>query len=283
MWRISSSVASVLAGEPVCQKMPRQVPDGQPEVQGVELGVQHRRLGVERIEVRDEVAADPVHVDQRLDVDLLEQVQVLPLGLDETCVGVPLPADGLVGDRERLEHVLVEAVAAGQAFRHVGEETTRLRALDDAVVVRRGEGHRLAHAEIGEHPGIRRLESGREPERTDAHDEPLPGHEAGDRLARPEGPRVGQRDRGSREVVGGDLVGRDLPDQLLVRAHEPPEVHRVGARDARHEQGPAAVALFDVDRETRNRRAGAGRRPASPWRPHRGRRRRSSQAPPRDP
>ena len=67
-----------------------QVPDGQAVGERVELGVDVRWLGVERVEVGDEVAADAVHVDQRLDVHLLDQVLVVPLvgarpALESTC------------------------------------------------------------------------------------------------------------------------------------------------------------------------------------------------------
>ena len=63
----------VLAGEPVGDELARQVPDGQSVVERVELGVELGRLGVERVEVGDQVAADPVHVDEGLHVDLLDQ------------------------------------------------------------------------------------------------------------------------------------------------------------------------------------------------------------------
>ena len=66
----------VLAGQPVGHELAGQVPDGQPVVERVELGMEVGRLGVQRVEVGDEMAADPVHVDQGLDVDLLDQAEV---------------------------------------------------------------------------------------------------------------------------------------------------------------------------------------------------------------
>ena len=67
----------VAPGQAVRHELAGQVPDGQPVGQRVEFGVDVRRLGVERVEMGDEVAPHPVHVDERLHVDLLGQTLVL--------------------------------------------------------------------------------------------------------------------------------------------------------------------------------------------------------------
>ena len=115
----------VAAGQAVGHELARQVPDGEAVGQRVELGVDVRRLGVERVEVGDQVAADPVHVDQGLDVHLLDQVLVLALVGAVAGVGVDLPAHRLVGHAHRLEDVVVEAVGPGQAVRPPGPGTAR--------------------------------------------------------------------------------------------------------------------------------------------------------------
>ena len=214
----------VLAGQSVGDEVAGQVPDGQSVVQRVELGVELGRLGVQRIEVGDEVATDPVHVDEGLHVHLLDQAEVGAVALVVRGVDVLLPPDRLVGDLEGLEDLVVEAVAAHQALGHVGQEEPRLGPLDDPVVVGGGEGHRLADAQVGEGTGVGGLEPGREPEGPHADDESLPGHEPGDRLDGAQRARVGQRDGRAGEVIGGDLVGVDLAHQLLVGAHEAAEV-----------------------------------------------------------
>ena len=63
----------VAAGQPVDDELAVEVPQREAVGGGVELGVQLRRLGRERVEVGDEVAPHPVHVDEALDVDLLDQ------------------------------------------------------------------------------------------------------------------------------------------------------------------------------------------------------------------
>ena len=61
-------------GQAVGQELPVQVPEGQPVGRGVQLRVHPRLLGAQGVEVGDEVAAHPVHVDEGLDVDLLLEV-----------------------------------------------------------------------------------------------------------------------------------------------------------------------------------------------------------------
>ena len=65
-------------------------------------------------------------------------------------------------------------------------------------------------------------------EPADADDDALAGHQAGHRLDRADGAGVGEGDRGAGEVVGGQLVGADLADEVLVGAAEAAEVERVG-------------------------------------------------------
>ena len=109
-----------------------EVPDAQPVVRDVELGMRVRLATAERVEVRDEVAADAVHVDDLVDVhDLV--VQHLRVG-DRGVVG--LPARRLVRHREALEHRVVEVVAAEQEIVDQAEELAALGAADDPVVVR---------------------------------------------------------------------------------------------------------------------------------------------------
>ena len=106
--------------------------------------------------------AHPVHVDERLHVHLLDQALVLALLAAGAGVAVDLPAHRLVGHAHRLEEVVVEAVGAGEEGGHPAQEQARLGALDDAVVVGRGERHHLAEAELGQHARVGRLEAGRD-------------------------------------------------------------------------------------------------------------------------
>ena len=200
----------VPAGQPVGHELAREVPDGQPVVRRVQLRVEVGRLGVEGVQVGDQVATHPVEVDQVLDVDLLDQALVEPVGRVLGGIGVDVPTHRFVGDLQGLEDVVVEVVVPHEAFGHVGQEETGLGPLDDAVVVGRREGDRLADAQVGQGAGVGRLEARRVAEGPDAHDHPLARHEAGHGLDGPEGPRVGERHRRPGEVVGGDAVAVHL-------------------------------------------------------------------------
>src|SRR5699024_11634683 len=64
---------------------------------------------------------------------------------------------------------------------HPLEELARGGALDDAVVVGRGQGHDLRDRELGEGRGARALELRGIVHRADSDDDALSLHEAGDR------------------------------------------------------------------------------------------------------
>ena len=98
----------VAPGQPVDHELAVEVPQREPVGGGVELGVQGAGLGRQRVEVGDEMAPHPVHVDQALHVHLLDQALVLAV----TGVDVGLPAHRLVGHVHGREHRLVEAVLA---------------------------------------------------------------------------------------------------------------------------------------------------------------------------
>ena len=105
-----------------------------------------RLLQPERVEVRDEVTADAVHVDEALDRERLLHC------LDRTFerLVVATPAGRLVRNAEAGEDVVVEVVLAEQQLVHAAEELAALGALDDAVVVGARERDDLADADLGE-------------------------------------------------------------------------------------------------------------------------------------
>ena len=116
------------------------------------------------------------------------------------------------------------------------EEQTRLGALDDAMVIGGSQRDGLGDAHIGEGGRVGGAEGGRVVDRADTHDDTLTGHEPGHRLHRAQRAGVGQRNGRPRHVVGCDLVGANLADELFVRVDESLEVERVGAFDARHDE-----------------------------------------------
>ena len=231
------------AGQAAGGEGPLQVPDGEPVVDGVELDRRAGALAAQRVEVGDEVAPDPVDVDQLEDPGLLVD---LVLGVVVGVV-VPLPAGRLVGDAEAGEDLVVEALGAEQELVDVAEELARLGALDDAVVVRRGERDDLAQAEAGQGAGVGPLVLGGVVDGADADDGPLAGHEPGDGVDGADGARVGEGDGRAGEVVGADLAAADPADQVLVGGEVAVEVEGVGALDVGDQEAVGAVGLGHVD------------------------------------
>ncbi len=148
-----------------------QVPHGEAVVRQVEFGVQGRRLAVQRIEVGVQVSAHPVHVDQFLHANLLQD----PLGVAfvQRRIAVRRPARRLVRDAEGREDLVVEIVLTGETLGDELQEQSGLGPLDDPVVVGRGEREYLAHAQFGEGARVGRLEAGRPAQGADAEDRAL--------------------------------------------------------------------------------------------------------------
>ena len=96
-----------LAAEAAGGELALQVPQGQPVLVDVQVGVLALAV-LQRVGVGHQVAADPVGVDQLVHAGGLGDVVLVP-GRD-----VLHPADRLVRDPQRLEDVVVEAVAAEQ-------------------------------------------------------------------------------------------------------------------------------------------------------------------------
>ncbi len=96
--------ARVGAGE----ELAIEIPDGEPVGRRVELRVHLGFFHLQRIEIRDQVAAHTVHVDQLVDLGLLLKQAGLPVER----VDVAAPLDRFVWHVERTEDVDVEVVLA---------------------------------------------------------------------------------------------------------------------------------------------------------------------------
>ena len=117
------SGAELAGGEGPDRELAVEVPDRQAVVVDVELGVGVGLAPAERVEVRDQVPAHPVHVDQLVDVhDLLVRGRLV---VERADVGAP--ARRLVRDREAPEDVVVELVARRAAGRGSRGGTRRSR------------------------------------------------------------------------------------------------------------------------------------------------------------
>ena len=219
-----------------------EVPDRQAVGLGIDVEVAGGLTQVERIEIGDEVASDPVHVHALVDLDLLEQGLVGRGGR-----AVRVEVDRGVRHAERLEEVVVEAVLTDEKLGHGLEELAGLSALDDAVVVRARDRDDLGDTEIRDRAGIGRLPFGGQRNRADADDDTLVRHEAGHGLDGANAAGVRERHGGATEVVHRELVDAGTSDQRVVGIDEATEVERVDVAQRWHEQGAASVGLVDVD------------------------------------
>ena len=190
-----------LAGEAADGELAVEVPQRQPVLEDVEVGV-GADLELQRVGVGHEVAVAPVGLDDLDDPGFLVD---LPLAADPH---VRHPAHRLVGDPQRAEDLVVEAVLAQQQRVQAAQEVAGLRALDDPVVVGRGQRDDLRDGHLGERVGVHPLELGRVLHRADADDRALAGGQPRHRVVGADRARVGQADRRPGEVLHGQLVLR---------------------------------------------------------------------------
>ncbi len=115
------------------------------------------------------------------------------------------------------------------------------------MVVGRGQRHRLRDAELAQALGRGVGPLRRVGDRAGGDDRALPTHQAGHRGDGADPTRVGQRDVGALEIVGGELALPRLGDQLLVVAVEGGEVEPLGALDRRHHQAVRPVLALDIN------------------------------------
>ena len=209
-----------------------EVPEGQAVRRDVEVVVP-ALLVLERVGVGHEVATHAVGVDELLHAGDLVDVVVVR-GVD-----VLDPADRLVGDAQRLEDLVVEAVVAEEQLVDDPQEVAALGALDDPVVVGRGERDDLADGVAVERLVARALPLGRVVEGADADDRALALHQARHGVHGADAAGVGQRDRRALEVLDGQLVVPGLLDHVLVGGPEVDEVHLLGRLDRGHDERAA--------------------------------------------
>ena len=185
--------AAALAAERAGGELAVEVPQRQAVRLDLEVGVA-ALLVLQRVGVGHDVAAHAVGVDQLEDPGLLADLVVVA-GRD-----VARPADRLVGDPQRAEDLVVEVVLAEQQGVHALEELAGLRALDDPVVVGRGQRHDLADRVAGQRLLGGALVLRRVVHRADADDRALALHQPRHRVVGADRARVGEADRGALEV-----------------------------------------------------------------------------------
>ena len=152
------------------------------------------------------------------------------------------------------EDVVVEAVLAEQQLVHPAQELAGLRALDDAVVVRAGQGDGLA-----DRRGAARVSS-EAPENSAGYSiaptpmiAPAPCMSRGTECTVPMPPGLVRL-----IVVPWKSSVVSLPcagpaHDVLVRREELREVHPVGVADRRDDERAGAVGVLQVDGEARGR------------------------------
>src|SRR5262249_23089435 len=138
----------VLSAEAVREELTVEVPDREAVSLGFEFGVFVNRDHVERIDVRDQMAAHAIGVDEFEDARLFFDLLLFAVDARQEGIHVNRPAQRLIGNADVGEDFVVKVMPAEQQFVNVGEEEARFRALDDAVIVGAGDRKDLGDAEV---------------------------------------------------------------------------------------------------------------------------------------
>ena len=198
--------------------------------------VRNRHAGlypVQRVDVGEEVAARAVGLDQLHDAGILIN----------TGVGQILgPAHGGVRHAHDVENVVPEVIIDQQAA-HGAEEFTGLRALDDAVIVGRGDGDELADTEFCEAILGSTLELSGVVHGADTDDGALALSQARDGVAGADTTGVGERNGHTGEVFTCELACAATVDDVFVGFDELGEGKGLTFADCRDNQCTGAVLL----------------------------------------
>src|SRR5262249_33011660 len=125
----------ILAAEAVREEPAVQIPDREAVGLGfgVRMVVNWNHVG--RINVGDQMAAHAIGVDEFEDARLFFDLLAFAVNARQERVHVNRPAQRLIGDADVGEDFVVIIVFAEQQLVNVGEEQSRFRALNDAVIV----------------------------------------------------------------------------------------------------------------------------------------------------
>src|SRR5258708_36050576 len=144
----------------------------------VQLRVIEQRHRVQRIDVRDQAAADSISIYQFHHARLPRRLLVHLIGARKERRAIDVPAQRRMGNAEIGEDVVIKALFADQQLVHPRQKCSRLRALNDAMIVMAADCDRLTNAELRKDRGNHRLIFRRIFNRAGGDDHRLPGHQA---------------------------------------------------------------------------------------------------------
>ncbi len=106
------------------------------------------RERVQRIGVGDQVTTHAIRIDQLDDPSFFQRLLVYLIAGKKERIAVDVPAQGRVRNAEIQEDVFIKVVLADQELVYAREKPSRLRALNDSVIVSAADRNRLADAEL---------------------------------------------------------------------------------------------------------------------------------------
>ncbi len=236
----------VFSAEPAGDELAIEIPDRQPVVLERELrGALRNKL--QRVQVGHPRAAGAVGVDEFEDPRLFFDGLECPV-CEHRRIGVARRVVGQIGALRAREELVVEALVCLEQPVEICEQLTRLRTLNDAVVVGAGHRHDLGDAEFGHDLGRGEGVAGGPSDRAGGEDQALARHEARHGRKRPDRAGIGEGDRRVGEVLRLELALPSAIDQRGVGLEEGGKVEGPGILEIGDDERARAVLAFEIDR-----------------------------------
>ena len=191
---------------------------------------------MQRIDVRSQMSADSIGVDQFHHARLAQRVFLSLIGAGKQRVAIDVPTQRRMRDSEIDENVVIEPVLAEEQFVHARQKAAGFCALDDAVIVGAANRDGFADAKLRQNRRRNRLILSRIFNRASRNDDRLTGHQARRRCDRTDRAGISERDCRPLKIGNLQLAFARACDDVVIGIQKIREAQLICVLDVRHKQ-----------------------------------------------
>ena len=190
---------------------------------------------MQRIDVGDQVAANPISIYQLHHPRLTNRLLVHLIGAHEEGIAIDVPAQGRVRNAKIGEDLFVEFMFAQQQFMHAREERAGFRALNDAMVVSAADVYCFTDPKLWQNLRRHRLIFRRVFDRSRGDDYRLPGHQTRGRRDRADSSGISECDRRPLKIRDLQFAFACAPHRVVINCEKIREAKLVRILDVGHQ------------------------------------------------
>src|SRR5712692_2518997 len=236
--------------QPAGDEQSIEIPNRQVVSFDVQLGMIQKRHRVQGIDVGDQVATDSIGIYQFHHARLSRRLLVHLIGARKEGRAIDVPAQGRMRNTQIGEDVVVKTFLPDQQLVHARQKRSRLRALNDAMIVSVADRNGLTDAELRKDGGNHRLIFRRIFNRAGGDDRRLPRHQARRGRDRADGAGISERNGRALKVCNLQLAFARAFDYVVVSGEKVREGKLICVLDIRNQKRARPVFLFQIDRDT---------------------------------